>query len=997
METACSPDHGASLSESRELIKTYPFSDPDPVPILARSGIRGGAIRIYPYFFFDKFSKSAENAEWTVVRMENPYISVAVLPEVGGKVWGAVEKKTGKEFIYTNHVLKFREIALRGPWTSGGIEFNFGVVGHAPSTATPVDYLARRNPDGSVSCVVGTMDLPSRTRWSVTITVPKDKAYLETKAFWVNPTPYHQSYYSWMNAAVRAADDLQFIFPGTHWIGHDYSRPLAPWPVDEKGRDLSWYRNNAFGSSKSYFTVGEYEPFFGGYWYDDRFGFGHWALPDDMPGRKVWIWALSRQGMIWEQLLTDKDGQYSEPQAGRYYNQSDHGRFLPGTGDAWREIWFPYRDIGPMVEADPLGVLHVRKKGNRLEIGFFALEKTDEDLLVLHRGAELYRVHLLLDPTQAYRTEIPVGDGRLEEIEVLIGQRIRYIGDSEADDLKRPIRFHEFEEGTAEGLFLEGRRLEQGRYLYAALEKYLACLKMEPLHTRALTRSAELYCRRGEYGKARFYASRALLNEMYDPEANYVYGIVSRRLGNLQEAKEAFGWAARSMEYRSSAYTQMAEVYFLEKNLEMAAEYVERALRFNTDNLNALLLASAVHRSSGRTAQAKAVLERILELDPLCHLARYEAHRIEPSEKKLRVFREMIRNEFPEETLIEAALHYVRLGLRDEAGELFRLADDHPTACFWLAYLERERDPAASSAFLRRANSLSPLHVFPFREESIPVLEWAVREGPQQWKSAYYLALIYWSKGRLREAKELFDACRNPDFPFFYLARGHFYRNFDLDRSREDFEEARRREPKSWKIWDTLIDFYNQQGLYGPALEAARKAVRLFPGDDALLVDKVEALLGEGLYSEAAAVLEDLEVLPSEGARAVHGMFVRCYVHLALESMLEGEPEKAVEFLRKAKTYPENLGTGRPFDPDQRLQDYLLSLCMERTGKKEEAGRLEEEIAAFSLKHWEERSDYDYFGGLVFLRLGERARARELMRRRRPPEDLLRKIRAVSR
>jgi len=70
---------------------------------------------------------------------------------------------------------------------------------------------------------------------------------------------------------------------------------------------------------------------------------------------------------------------------------------------------------------------------------------------------------------------------------------------------------------------------------------------------------------------------------------------------------------------------------------------------------------------------------------------------------------------------------------------------------------------------------------------------------------------------------------------------------------------------------------------------------------------------------------------------------------------------------------------------------------MERTGKKEEAGRLEEEIAAFSLKHWEERSDYDYFGGLVFLRLGERARARELMRRRRPPEDLLRKIRAVSR
>ncbi|MBL0110584.1 MAG: DUF5107 domain-containing protein [Saprospiraceae bacterium] len=39
---------------------------------------------------------------------------------------------------------------------------------------------------------------------------------------------------------------------------------------------------------------------------------GHYALQDDKPGRKIWIWGLSRQGMIWEQLLTDQDGQYVE-------------------------------------------------------------------------------------------------------------------------------------------------------------------------------------------------------------------------------------------------------------------------------------------------------------------------------------------------------------------------------------------------------------------------------------------------------------------------------------------------------------------------------------------------------------------------------------------------------------------------------------------------------------------------------------------------------------
>ncbi len=117
------------IKESKETIRTYPFSDPDPVAILARSGSWERNARLYPYHFFDGFSETAVRKDWTVVRMENPYIKLAVLPEVGGKIWGASEKSTGKEFIYTNHVLKFRQIALRGPWTSGGVEFNFGIVG----------------------------------------------------------------------------------------------------------------------------------------------------------------------------------------------------------------------------------------------------------------------------------------------------------------------------------------------------------------------------------------------------------------------------------------------------------------------------------------------------------------------------------------------------------------------------------------------------------------------------------------------------------------------------------------------------------------------------------------------------------------------------------------------------------------------------------------------------------------------------------------------------
>jgi hypothetical protein len=114
----------ASIEQKAKQIKTYPYSDPNPIPSLA---INNPISRFYPYYRFDGYSHQGKEKDWKVVTLENPYIKVTVLPEVGGKVWGAIEKATGKEFIYKNHVLKFRDIGIRGPWTSGGIEHNFGL------------------------------------------------------------------------------------------------------------------------------------------------------------------------------------------------------------------------------------------------------------------------------------------------------------------------------------------------------------------------------------------------------------------------------------------------------------------------------------------------------------------------------------------------------------------------------------------------------------------------------------------------------------------------------------------------------------------------------------------------------------------------------------------------------------------------------------------------------------------------------------------------------
>jgi len=372
------------FEKKTETIKTYPFSDPNPIPPLA---VNDDISRFYPYFTFDGYSHKGLNQPWQVVTLENPYIIVKILPQVGGKVWGAIEKKTGREFIYLNHVMKFRSIGIRGPWTSGGIEHNFGLdIGHAPWAASPVDYIINKEPDGSVNCVVGGMDLASRTQWRIIIHLPANAACFETKGLWYNPTPFHQSYMSWENAAFKATDDLQFYFPGTHFLGHNGES--SPWPVDKEGRNLSRYKENNFGSSKSYHVVGSARNWFGGYWHNEKYGFGHWSPYSDDAGKKLWIWSLARDGAIWEDLLTESDGQYIEAQAGVKFNQADYVSgfhspfkqlsFRPGYTETKTDTWFPVMGTRGIADASPTGVLNVIQEKDSLLV-YISANKQFED------------------------------------------------------------------------------------------------------------------------------------------------------------------------------------------------------------------------------------------------------------------------------------------------------------------------------------------------------------------------------------------------------------------------------------------------------------------------------------------------------------------------------------------------------------------------------------------------------------------------------------------
>lgn len=397
----------SQYQEYNETILTYPFSDTNPFPIISKKN------DIYLYSRIDGYSHVGEQQEWKMVKLENEYVEVYILPELGGKVWDAIDKKTGKEFIYKNDVVKFRDVAMRDPWTSGGIEWNSGVIGHHPGGAAPVNYKIFTDDDGTVHCVVGGMDLPSHLQWRVDISLPVDKSYFETKTNLFNASPFHQSYYYWNNAAVKSADDLHFYFPGNYWLGHNGM--AYPWPVDEDGIDRSWYKNNTDNNSSSFHIFGSIDNYFVSYYHDEDFGSGHWSRSYDKPGKKIWLWSQARNGAIWKELLTDTHGQYVEVQAGRMFNQNSvssgqtpfkQPNYIPYNSDCWAERWFPVRATDGVSRVTESGTINIKFDENSMNLLFSPICEINDKIVIVVNGKEVLNEQLVMDASETLNKKI---------------------------------------------------------------------------------------------------------------------------------------------------------------------------------------------------------------------------------------------------------------------------------------------------------------------------------------------------------------------------------------------------------------------------------------------------------------------------------------------------------------------------------------------------------------------------------------------------------------
>ena len=940
-----------TIREYDRVFPTYPFSDPNPIPVVGR---------IYPYFRFDGFTAKSEPRSWHVVELENDYLKVMILPQIGGKIWSAIDKKSGRPFIYANSVVKFRDIAMRGPWTSGGIEANYGIIGHTPNVATPVDYITRTNADGSVSCIIGALDLLTRSQWRLEIRLGKDDAAFSTSSFWYNASALEQPYYSWMNAGIPVTGKLQYIYPGTSYLGH--AGEHGPWPIDSTGRDLSFYDNNDFGGYKSYHVVGKASDFFGAFWHERNFGMVRWSPREEKPGKKIWIWGLSRQGMIWEQLLTDHDGQYSEVQSGRLFNQAAeqstftpfrHRGFAPHTSDRWTEWWYPVSGTNGFVTASRIGALNVTSIPRGIVVAFAPSVPVHDTLRVWLGDKVLYTRRVDLGAQQVLTDSIDVLSFRRSSLRITIGDvLLEYAASPSVGSLARPADAPPRMDWTsAVGLHAQGRELIRQREYLRATAYIDSSLARDSLFVPALVDRAMLWIRAGAYDAALRCTRTALSIDTYDAAANYYYGIANRKLDHVADATDGFQLAAQGAEFRLAALIQLAHVALARGDLTGAAAYAEKALSTDAGNPDALAVRIVVGRKRGDNAMRDGSIARLDTVDPLSHQVRLErllASRDPSLESRLR---RGIRAELPEQVLLELAAWYVDVHDLDVAERVLKAVGEHPEALYWRASMLVNRGSSADS-LIARATSLSPRMVFPFRPEVLQALEDVELQahGTPHWKLLYYIGLSAWAMGDETQAWfKLRDMQDRPDFAPAYAVRASLP-NFGPSNHVHDLERAIALDSTEWRYARLLAGELLTRGIPQQAIPVLQRYRQRFPANYIIGLTLAKVYLAARQYADADALLSTLNVLPYEGAADARVLYREAKLQLALQDISASRWDAASARIAAAREWPERLGSGKPYDADtdERLEDWILADLHLHRGDSTRTAALWSRIAASS-------------------------------------------------
>jgi tetratricopeptide (TPR) repeat protein len=1010
------------------VLRSYLPHPPDRNPMFLETRVyQGSSGRVYPIPFVGRIAETAVEQAWQAVHIENAYLRLMILPQIGGRIHVGLDKTNGYDFFYRQNVIKPALVGLAGPWISGGVEFNWPQH-HRPATFMPVETEIEHHPDGSVTVWCSDHDPMQRMKGMHGVCLHPAQAVIELKVRLYNRTPYQQTFLWWANVATRVHEQYQSFFPpDVRYVADHAKRAITAFPhsdrpyygVDYPARarsgvseeeqprqfrpdgfyeadDLSWYANIPVPTS--YMITSTKEDFFGGYDHRAQAGVLHFADHHFAPGKKQWTWGNHEFGYAWDRSLTDDDGPYIELMAGVYTdNQPDFSFLAPGETKRFSQFWYPLQRIGPPKAASLQCALSLTTKNGQVRIGVQATRDVNATVTLTCRGAvastwtqdirignPLILEHALVTPVLETDLAVTVEANGILLLRYAPGEVIPAPIPTVAVEPPAPSEIP-----TNEELYLTGLHLSQYRHATRRPELYWQeALRRDPLDARANTALGEWHMQRGELSIADVVLRKAMqrlttLNpNPLDGCAFYFLGLTLRFMDQSSESYDAFAKSAWSAAWKAPAHYALAQADAAAGRWDAALQHAQRSLACDADNLNARNLIALALRALGRHDEAYTVLVQTRAMDPLDHWSRHLALHDVPADNR---------------DLLDLVWDYVYCGQHQTAIDLLKAANlqstdgSVPLLHYTLGYLLHRvrRKDEGDQAWQRGAAAVAD-YCFPHRLEEMLVLQAVVQTIPGDARASYYLGNLFYDRRRYDEAIDLWQRAATLDasFPTVHRNLGIALFNVrgDADAAIAAFDRAQAADPQDGRILYERDQLWKRTGIAPERrlAELLRHAGLVATRDD-LSVELATLYNQTGKPEQALSGLLSRNFQPWEGGEGlVLGQFVRARLLLARRAIATGKHTDAIAHLEAALHPPQSIGEARHLLANKSDIEYTLGIAHAAAGSGAEAEhwwrRASREAGDFQQMSVLPISDMTYWRGAALEKLRQPKQANTVFR-----------------
>ncbi len=1008
---------GAAVWRQDVVIPTYGLGKPDKNPMFLEKRVyQGSSGKVYPHPVTDLLTDQKKDRVWHAICMENKYLFLMILPELGGRIQRAYDKTNHYDFVYYNEVIKPAMVGLNGPWISGGIEFNWPQH-HRPSTFDPIDSDIRENSDGSVTAIVSEIENMFRTKGMASFTLFPDKAYLKIDAQLYNRTDQPQTFLWWANPAVAVNDYTQSVFPpDVHAVMDHGKRDVSRFPIAtgiyykqdySAGVDISRYKNIPVPTS--YMAYHSDYDFVGGYDHQKQAGLLHVADHHFSPGKKQWTWGCGDFGKAWDRNLTDQDGPYIELMTGCFTdNQPDFSWLMPNEEKTFTQYFMPYKKIGMIKNANIHAAVNLEfPEEKKILIQVYAPEAMENCRLVLTYAEQiLLDEKITLAPSECWEKTIAAEEVfPPETLKLMLSlangtELLSYRPEKESiERIPEPAKAIPAPEEvkTNEDLYLFGLHLEQYRHAtFLPEDYYLEGLRRDPTDLRINNAYGALLLRRGKFSEAEPYF-RASIKKLtrsnpnpYDGEPFFNLGICLWLQGRLDDAYDAFYKATWNAAWQDSGFYHVACIHAERKQYAEALMAVEKSLVRNAHNMKARALKVALLRKLGRWEEAGSFVSESLKIDPRDLASAFEYSKIH-SESDLKENLTGLLRTNPNWT-IELALDYHAAGFFDEAAEIlqsyadgFKPQDVYPMIYYHLALnLEKKGEKEAAGKICRKAAAACSDYCFPHRLEDITALQHALQCNPGDAKGWYYLGDLWYDKHQYADAVTCWEKSEklDPSFPTVHrnLALAYYNKTGKSEQAFQEMQEAFRLDPTDARILMEM-DQLSRKMKVSPKdrLALLEKHLETVRTRDDLFLEYISLMNVLGNHQEALNLIESRHFHPWEGGEGkVPAQYLLALTELAKVALKQQQPEKAVDLLNQALVYPPNLGEGKLAGAQDNPIQYYLGEAFRMEGKPEEAARHYEKASmgltepAGMMFYNDQPPETIFYQGLALMRLGQK-------------------------